>query len=1225
MLGQLPDFHDPLVAKTLLSTQKSIDFFPVTFVDYNYNYAYHIIVYGNLINGTPACILIKNPFCPIYVLMSDEEKDKEEIEKLINNHEKKIYYESKVVYKKPLRGFFPHDLPFLEISCRNTINRCQVINLLSKESDYCIFDNEKTQLYKLVWARQGLYSAGWLTLKNPRLLRDSGIYNGIVVEVDINDISNTPDNKQNDLYHQRCKIRKVAWDIETETTGVFSPKVVFTNFDTDKIASIAMSIVWADQTKLVDIVLTTKVSAPTDDFIIIRCANEKQLILCFFKVLAKYHVNAIIGFNDYKYDWPMVIHRIKHYFLGPKIDKLMKILTIDMFGIKFGIDDNVKIKIPNHEDWTGYCYQHLSGVCIDMLPLLKKEFDYGGGEKANINSLNDFLADNGLDPKDDLSYVEINRIFNHGTPEETLKVLVYNLRDCTAVHDLDKKRGMINAVQETCNFTYSSFYTGIFLAVGVKITNAVRNEAYKHNKLLCKDNESYPNLTMFGALVLDRNLGLHAYNVFDYEKYSPALQEEISLKDWSFRTMSIKKNIEYIEEIHSPKIRQDLYEWLERFPPRKASEPWVADRPSAPRDFRSLYPSDELQNNMSPDTKVSTLEEYNCLINGDFGYTEDDFEEHTFAGETSWLFKHNGDPKRMGVIVLMLHRLFKFRMSVKAKIKEGTDAFTKNLLTTREKAVKLILNSTYGQYGDQHNHYFRDNFIFQGTCNFARKALLMAKIWAEHKGSTINYGDTDSVYATAPEEIFKALDLKYKNEEISLWEYQKEMVDLTIDWSIKSINDFNKAIGEKEPFLEMAFEPVLYHLLMIAAKHYTGLECKAGLPDVSNMDLVSFGEILLQKGVVTKKRDRSIFIKQCFMMLQKRIQDIYINKTLGELCQEQVSELLKNNYDRDLFKAKSVFKAKATGNKKNMVFAQRMKELYDYQLDNLEKFEYYVVIRPDNNYTLDAKRIVRLGERMWLCSKADEENLKLDMEYYASAYIKAICNVLSYKYPNKVDSKNFLASVMPKGVKAILVTNAHKRIYKKYHDSAFDFCGIYNNLRNITHDQFLSTLLQKVYDEVKLSVFNQKIVFECVGETFKIMNIDGYYSPLKFVVYQPDFKQDMLNRISDLREEHGPYKIKEIILATKVESQNYFSLGLRRLSIKSQSCHPIFLKYHQYLMTNIFNERKAYYEDIEETEPIKKNISSKDYKCMKRLEDILEELVRALYDYVLYHIALSFI
>jgi DNA polymerase elongation subunit (family B) len=241
------------------------------------------------------------------------------------------------------------------------------------------------------------------------------------------------------------------------------------------------------------------------------------------------------------------------------------------------------------------------------------------------------------------------------------------------------------------------------------------------------------------------------------------------------------------------------------------------DDPVAPLDFASLYPSITMAYNICHDTMIRNPADKEIMSKKyklkeiTFPLTTGDVTKNITVWAAQYCFdpadNNNMTPGKewgMGVMPTILSRLKEARDSKKAeqkKIEEeinerrkqklSTDDldFDKNVIEGVQKAIKVQMNTFYGECGNKLSpFYFID--IAASITALGRESLRTVISIAEEKGFKVYYGDTDSVYSSAPPQIYekikewhnRALAQLLSGQEIEL----PPLLDRPIaDWAIK--------------------------------------------------------------------------------------------------------------------------------------------------------------------------------------------------------------------------------------------------------------------------------------------------------------------------------------------------------------------------------------------------------------------------------------------------------
>ena len=177
------------------------------------------------------------------------------------------------------------------------------------------------------------------------------------------------------------------------------------------------------------VVISTEPLSQLEDTIVIVTKNETDLILAFSDLIGSMRPNIITGFNDGFYDWPWVIERAKknkiitklfhnmsiiksHSFITSKFNKL----EFDQFNYKkYKKSINIKMEASDNNSLQ---YLGFAGYeCIDTRNLMIRL-----SKKSNKSSLKHFLAENKLEPKEDMPYQTMFDIYKSLKKESLQKL-----------------------------------------------------------------------------------------------------------------------------------------------------------------------------------------------------------------------------------------------------------------------------------------------------------------------------------------------------------------------------------------------------------------------------------------------------------------------------------------------------------------------------------------------------------------------------------------------------------------------------------------------------------------------------------------------------------------------------------------------------------------------------------------------------------------------------------
>lgn len=329
--------------------------------------------------------------------------------------------------------------------------------------------------------------------------------------------------------------------------------------------------------------------------------------------------------------------------------------------------------------------------------------------------------------KDDVSAKDIFNLWASGDSAKRSKVAKYCVKDCRLVNLLINKLEVVTKNIEFANLTFTPLSYLFVRGQGILIFSASL-KFYRNYKYL------FP--------VIKRKVTFeYMTNLYEGEIIrSPYTRNDDDEEDEDHEVLKKKKgtNYEYLikvkkinGKIYKPKrgkndllkfnkykmefIKKDGYEGAIVFDPI----PGVSYEALATKDFASLYPSCMRQKNMSHETIVLD-EKYDNLKN--VTYYNSNFKEND--GTIQW--RRFAKTDKPGVLPTVLELLFNTRKSVKKLMKTEKNPEKLSLLDAKQLAIKLLMNSIYGQLGASTSQIvMRD--IAACTTSTGREQLIAAK------------------------------------------------------------------------------------------------------------------------------------------------------------------------------------------------------------------------------------------------------------------------------------------------------------------------------------------------------------------------------------------------------------------------------------------------------------------------------------------------------------------
>ena len=401
-------------------------------------------------------------------------------------------------------------------------------------------------------------------------------------------------------------------------------------------------------------------------------------------------------------------------------------------------------------------------------------------------------------------------------------------------------------------------------------------------------------------------------------------------------------------------------------------------------DFSSLYPSEMITSDLSHDricedpywlgeSGAKHLEELG-LSYLDRSY--DNFEwinpkikskGKRKCGSTTVRFVQYPDGRK-GLIPRVLQSLLKSRKTSKKLMDAEKDPFKKSVYDGLQLAYKVTANSIYGAIGSRTSKIYKPQIAASTTAG-GRARIIHARdfVLREYPGSSVKYGDTDS--------IFMGFLLYEKNEIIS----DREKISRAIAIG----QDVEKRIKVELPGVHaLAYEKVLFPFILISKKRYLALKYEDS-PD-------SFKQISM--GLVLKRRDNAPILKHCYIGV---IDHIVKNKNVPnaiKFVQDEIKKMIDEKFDMNMF---VISKTLASFYKDESAIAHKVLALRMYDRDpgtapaSNERVP-YIFIKIKEEPGVDYLN----GDRIEHVDYVRKNNLQIDYEkYIESQLVKPISQI----------------------------------------------------------------------------------------------------------------------------------------------------------------------------------------------------------------------------------------
>ena len=572
--------------------------------------------------------------------------------------------------------------------------------------------------------------------------------------------------------------------------------------------------------------------------------TEKELLQTFLQLIDD--ADILSGWNSEGYDIPYTVNRITQVLGKNELrnlclwDQMPKPRTYEMFG---------------SERET---YDLVGRVHLDYMQLYRK-YNY---EERHSYRL-DFIAEMELGEKKVAYEGTLDKLYNH----DFEKFLDYNIQDTMLLHKLDTKLQFIDLANTIAHDNTVLLPT----TMGAVATTeqAIINECHRRNMVVPdRVRSNKENTQAAGAYVAFPKVGLHEWiGSMDLNSLYPSV---IRCLNMAPETIVGQLRPEYTdEEVHNKML-------LEK---KSFADAWLGK--FGTNEYEMVMAKDvnhTIKLDMEDGTthEVTGADVYNLIFNSD----------------QPWNISANGTiftTSVQGTVPGLLERWYAERKELQAKKKQATKPSEIMFWDKRQLVKKINLNSLYGALLNPHCRFF-DKRIGQSTTLTGRaitkhmgaktNELLTGKY--DHKGDTIVYGDTDSVYFSAVPALPDDQELDMESA-IKLYDHISDTVSATFPDMLNEQFNVPRSVGS---VMQAGREVVGRAGLFITKKRYAikCLDIEGWQPE---------GGYLKIMGMDIKRSDTPEFIQD---FLEEILDD-----TLGGKSEPEVITKIRDF--KDIFKA----------------------------------------------------------------------------------------------------------------------------------------------------------------------------------------------------------------------------------------------------------------------------------------------------------------------------------
>jgi DNA polymerase elongation subunit (family B) len=388
------------------------------------------------------------------------------------------------------------------------------------------------------------------------------------------------------------------------------------------------------------------------------------------------------------------------------------------------------------------------------------------------------------------------------------------------------------------------------------------------------------------------------------------------------------------------------------------------DQPIPVLDFNSLYPSNMIAYNLSPDTLVyvKRYSEEGKLVHmtgvdgkqyKEQGYKIDEVSyDETYNGlevKTICGYVQPKDTQTVGILPMTLDILLKKRKETRKLMETIEDESQKSVLNGLQLAYKVVANSVYGQCGSKTSP-IRKLEVAACTTATGRDRIYDAKRIVETEfGGQVIYGDTDSIFIKFP-----TTDLE---ESMKLGQAAAARITSWLD---------------RRPY-KIEYEKTFYPFILFCRKRYVGMMYEDDPHKCKRKSM----------GIALKRRDNAPIVKDVFggaldILMEKR--DI---KSAQTFVKDMLVQVMQNKIPLD----KYIITKQLRDDYKNpeqiahRVLANRMSERDPGNKPQVgDRIPYiYVAARKDEK---------KQGDRIEHIDYVKEKGLKPDVEFYITNQIQ---------------------------------------------------------------------------------------------------------------------------------------------------------------------------------------------------------------------------------------------
>lgn len=783
------DMKTYTLVRTQIDTRKPILFMPTDIEEQN-EYSggdpvHRLHMFGSLIDGSKAHVIMTDVDVFFAVRQPDTmpksaQERKTEMGEWFREHLRRMMFEHKLtcikVEKKsgfPLFGYSETKCEYVRLYFNDLKTRKEAIEVVRSYGLETALDDRSSH-YRKVARERGMPLTDWLIMKDyeysaGRTEKDplcAHVFRIAKVQPLVPPMGSEDERKKGAAARasseilQRDRTLVEAWDIETYTSRKAGDLLPVSENKEDVVFLITLSYFWKDSTTpLVQFALVDKKTHPDSRWITIVCGSEQNVLRAVALVRNRMAPDISLSFNGSQYDDPFIIGKYKQYddlaWMYNKISALprKKITDSDVFQWNY---KNSRIKISADQAPFESKYLKVPGfVPIDVRVYFMKL--YPKSETSNKSSLNFYLKKCGLPSKADMPINRMWRGYREGEPEMMRKIIHYCIIDSNRCQLLMHKVNAINELRDVSTLAFTSFADAHYYAGGMKVCNLtyayamLRDIMFSTITKQVSEKGKYP-----GAWVFPPKKGLEnerPVTGVDASSLYPSIIMVYNLSPEKFALSCEKaealrakgKNLHAVEFEYNGRMIRD---WAVRHNDKQEDIglfPFIlidlfAKRKALKKDLEVLQMQKEameLVYGTAKKSKVSNFEAMKMIVNSDEECLADLAEEKSKEAEE--------ERKKVKARLDTLKPILapgNAKQSEKTLDDKFSDvSFKYSLLNAKQKAVKVYMNTFYGESGNQLSPLFL--LALSGGVTSAGQIIIKeACKFALSKDFKLKYGDS---------------------------------------------------------------------------------------------------------------------------------------------------------------------------------------------------------------------------------------------------------------------------------------------------------------------------------------------------------------------------------------------------------------------------------------------------------------------------------------------------